>query len=115
MKKDNNPQLLTIEKIIFDNQNIAHDLINFDYDEKLNIFKISVSPVTSNEVKRTFQFENISNFSYDLDKGEDLRKFPRPIVGIDYYDNPEKEFNTVINCGEIEFIFYTSELPKRIY
>jgi hypothetical protein len=109
------PQLTSLEHIIFDGRNVAHIIEWCTYDESKSTFSITVSPLDDHGFNRTYLFEGVSNYSIELEDVETFDDFPKPIIGMDFYDNPhDNKFNVVINCAELEFTFNAEKLPERI-
>ena len=107
-----------IENIIYNGNNISHSVTKFQYDEHSQKVLIKITPDTEkeyNKVFRNYTFENVSNFKYELEPGEEYDDWPRSVIGIDYYPKKENtEWNTVINCVDIEITFFCPELPEEV-
>jgi hypothetical protein len=107
-----------IENVVFGGQNIVHSITKLHFDEPTKTLLIVVTPYTEtefNKVRRTYIFKGVKNFEYELDPNENFEAWPRSIIGMDYYPGRIMEkWNTVINCGDIEFTFFAPELPALV-
>ena len=105
--------LTDIENVVFAGRNQAHSVTKLHYDEQYSTLRIVVTPEGEFEnVLRSYVFKGVKNFEYQLDAAEDLENWPRSIIGMDFYPGRTREkWNTVINCGDVEFTFFSPELP----
>ena len=110
--------LTDIESVVFEGRNQAHSVTKLHFDEQKGTLLIMVTPDTEAEfdkVLRTYIFKGVKNFEYQIDTGENLENWPRPIIGMDFYPGRVREkWNTVINCGDVEFTFFSLELPVLV-
>lgn len=79
------------------------DLLTYSKNE--GTVTISVFPNDDPTLKRSYLFSSVSRFSVELD--DCLEDFPMQIIGIDWNNKRQ----VVINCAEVEYVFYTNKLP----
>ncbi len=107
-----NDSYYLFEKIMFENSDFAHSLHKIDFNKKDNCLVLTLKSDIETEVK-IFRIHNVSNFQYDIEDKTKYNDWPRPIIGIDTYPQNDNIYKIVINCGDIEFSFITTEKPKK--
>lgn len=109
-----NKEFYKIEEIIFENKKVGHSLFEIQNNIEKGSLRIVVKS-DKEETTKEFLFEKIKSFSYDIEDESEYDQWPRLIFGIDYYPlGKEDEFNTVINCGDLEFAFFSFSDPIKI-